>query len=451
MNNSVCGHVRRSGSALLFLGFLTLTTALAPSPVLASSYRDVPSSHWASNAVEGLRTLGVLPAKSTFGGTKPALRYDVFISTHRLLNSLNAYSRLRRSRMPQLDDIPPAGEPREAIISLASKGMVKGDGRNRINGRNRITRYETAAFFGRLAEQLGLSAPGSAPHFNDLPSNHWAAPHVRRLASLGILRGYGDSTFKGDAQVNRFELAMILSKFSGHLSGKTPVVADNKAPTAQKDESSRKRRTPGRRRTSSTPASGSTSGAAAVAGAAGTTGAAATTGAAGSSAGATTKPVAKNASLKKGESRLSRPANLDTKGLPKASFDKLITVIADTMTGGQAYEYGKWDCSKYVQYVMGQVGVTLPRTSADMSAKGLGAGLETLVPGDLVFFDFRKGVTKPSKATHVGIFLGARGRIQFAFTHNSVSAGKVVIANLTMPDFLSRLLTVRRVADFGRN
>ncbi|PKK88023.1 MAG: hypothetical protein CVV64_20605 [Candidatus Wallbacteria bacterium HGW-Wallbacteria-1] len=474
--------------------FITFSLMLCGSPANSSSYRDVPAGHWAADSVEYLRKTNVFPSRSTFGGKKHAMRYDVFISTHRLLEALRAYSRLDRSRTAVLDDLPPSGEPREAIIALASRGLVRGDGKNRINGLDRITRYETAVFFGRLASQLSMaeasvaSNASNSPHasnssrasnsFRDMPSNHWAAPQVRLLSSLGILRGYGDSTFRGNDQVNRYELSVILRKFADHLTGKIAVAAKNNSSRTSSNSGRRSRSgrgsttsgsgnsSPGKSSSSSASATAASGAAASGTVASGTV----ATGAAGASAdgssgtsaagGSSSKTSAKAESSKRRASdyayksqqkkRRTRPANVDTRGLPKASFDKLIMAIGETMTGAQAYEYGKWDCSRYVQHVMNQVNIKLPRTSAEQASQGIRATLETLVPGDLVFFDFRKGVSKPSQATHVGIFLGARGRIQFAFTHNSTSAGKVVIANLSMPDFLTRLLAVRRVGDFGK-
>lgn len=64
-----------------------------------------------------------------------------------------------------------------------------------------------------------------------------------------------------------------------------------------------------------------------------------------------------------------------------------------------------FDCSGLVQYVYGQLGVTLPRTSEEQATAGTPvASLATATPGDLVLFAGSDGTaTAPG---HVGIYLG---------------------------------------------
>lgn len=72
------------------------------------------------------------------------------------------------------------------------------------------------------------------------------------------------------------------------------------------------------------------------------------------------------------------------------------------------YRYGGtdpqngWDCSGFVSHVFkNAAGVTLPRTSAAMSARGEPIGRAELQPGDLVFFN-----TLKRAYSHVGIYIG---------------------------------------------
>lgn len=52
----------------------------------------------------------------------------------------------------------------------------------------------------------------SAESFKDVPNDHWAAEYVAKAASDGIMKGYPDSTFKGDKAVTRYELAVALER-----------------------------------------------------------------------------------------------------------------------------------------------------------------------------------------------------------------------------------------------
>ncbi|MDD5593500.1 MAG: S-layer homology domain-containing protein [Candidatus Margulisbacteria bacterium] len=49
-------------------------------------------------------------------------------------------------------------------------------------------------------------------YFGDVPVDYWARSNVEQLATLGILTGYPDGTFRPDASINRAELATILAK-----------------------------------------------------------------------------------------------------------------------------------------------------------------------------------------------------------------------------------------------
>ena len=75
---------------------------------------------------------------------------------------------------------------------------------------------------------------------------------------------------------------------------------------------------------------------------------------------------------------------------------------------GVGYRYGGdtpvggLDCSGLVRYVFQQVtGVTLPRTSRELSQVGANVSLDDLQVGDLVFFN-----TRNYSFSHVGLYLG---------------------------------------------
>ena len=94
-----------------------------------------------------------------------------------------------------------------------------------------------------------------------------------------------------------------------------------------------------------------------------------------------------------------------------------------------------FDCSGYVQYVYNKLGVKLPRTSKSMYATGTAVKKNSLVPGDLVFFN-----TSGSGVSHVGIYIG-----QGNFIHSSSSKG-VSIAKIDDPYYWGkRYIGAKRV------
>jgi len=89
--------------------------------------------------------------------------------------------------------------------------------------------------------------------------------------------------------------------------------------------------------------------------------------------------------------------------------------------GGETPEGGV-DCSGLVRYVFQQVtGVTLPRTSQELSRLGNKVASADLAPGDLVFFNTRR-----FPFSHVGIYLGDN-----RFIHAPSTGSEVEISRLS--------------------
>ncbi len=73
---------------------------------------------------------------------------------------------------------------------------------------------------------------------------------------------------------------------------------------------------------------------------------------------------------------------------------------------GKDYEYGAtgpdaFDCSGYVQYVFGQLGVELPRTSGEQYAASQKVARSDKRPGDLIAIHSSSG-----RVTHVAVYAG---------------------------------------------
>ncbi len=93
----------------------------------------------------------------------------------------------------------------------------------------------------------------------------------------------------------------------------------------------------------------------------------------------------------------------------------------DYRFGGETPEGGV-DCSGLVKYVFQQVtGVTLPRTTKELSRLGSTVNHADLAPGDLVFFNTRR-----LPFSHVGIYLGDN-----QFIHAPSTGSEVEISRLS--------------------
>ena len=97
---------------------------------------------------------------------------------------------------------------------------------------------------------------------------------------------------------------------------------------------------------------------------------------------------------------------------------------------GKPYRYGAtgpdaFDCSGFTQYVYGQVGVSLPRTSADQYAVSEKIAQQDRRPGDLIAMKNSSG-----RVTHVGVYGGHDN-----WWVESTSAGRVILQDLNSSNY----------------
>ncbi|MNI04748.1 Cellulosome-anchoring protein precursor [compost metagenome] len=86
--------------------------------------------------------------------------------------------------------------------------IIDGYEDGKFNPNGNITRAEFATIISRVFDISGASGP---VELNDVDS-HWAREVIEKLASAGVLVGYGDGTFKPDKTISREEMVLILSR-----------------------------------------------------------------------------------------------------------------------------------------------------------------------------------------------------------------------------------------------
>lgn len=121
--------------------------------------------------------------------------------------------------------------------------------------------------------------------------------------------------------------------------------------------------------------------------------------------------------LAPGPSRQAGPGRTPTRGtganeppIPGSFGESLGPKAADLARRqlGKPYQWGaagpdRFDCSGLAYFVYGQLGVALPRVSADQARVGEEISPQDLRPGDLLYF-----AVDSSRINHVGIFVGRR-------------------------------------------
>lgn len=108
---------------------------------------------------------------------------------------------------------------------------------------------------------------------------------------------------------------------------------------------------------------------------------------------------------------------------------------------GVPYQWGGdqpstgFDCSGFVQYVLGQHNILAPRTAAEQFLIGKQVELEQVRAGDLVFFS-----TVAPGASHVGLAVSSE-----EFVHAPAANGVVRVERVRSSYWLARFVGARRV------
>ncbi|WP_193098529.1 C40 family peptidase [Burkholderia sp. Z1] len=123
-------------------------------------------------------------------------------------------------------------------------------------------------------------------------------------------------------------------------------------------------------------------------------------------------------------------------GQEEISIQAMSLVGVPYRWGGNTPTSG-FDCSGLVRYVIGRAAdVNLPRTTADMSGRGVSIEPDQVAPGDLIFFN-----TTGRPHSHVGIYVG-----KLRFVNAPSTGGTVRLDYLTNPYWAKRFDGIRRVA-----
>lgn len=132
------------------------------------------------------------------------------------------------------------------------------------------------------------------------------------------------------------------------------------------------------------------------------------------------------------------PAPVDQGGSPTTSAtskaDQIVSLARQQL--GKPYQYGAtgpnaFDCSGLVQYVYGQVGISLPRTTYQQENCGYEVSLNNLQAGDLLFWGNR------GQAYHVAIYTGNGNMLYAPEPGQNV---KEIQMKYWMPSFARRVL-----------
>ena len=128
-----------------------------------------------------------------------------------LMGGLLAYPAFAAGPFPDVDE---AAAYAEAVGVLQNMGIMQGEPDGNFHPSNKVTRAQMAAIICRvLGEEHDLTFNGT--QFLDVPETHWANSYVARVASLGIVNGYGDGSFGPEDTVTYAQALTMIVRTMG--------------------------------------------------------------------------------------------------------------------------------------------------------------------------------------------------------------------------------------------
>ena len=184
----------------------------------ANPFSDVPTGHWAYNAVITLASKGIIEGygEGTFRGNRNITRYEAATITAQLMATSSIIPNL--GKVVPFDDVPQNHWAYNSVKFTYDTKINNGYEDHTFRGNRNITRYEMAQMFAKvLKSQKNLSKSNTNP-FSDVNSSHWAINAIIALVNEGIIEGYGDGTYRGNRNITRYEAAVMIARISVLLS-----------------------------------------------------------------------------------------------------------------------------------------------------------------------------------------------------------------------------------------
>lgn len=202
----------------LIAAVISLTMVLSAAVVLAAGnpFSDLPSNHWAYDAVVQLASEGINQGygDGTFRGDNYITRYE---AATMISKELSSKSLLKSGTPVVFADLESSHWAYDTVNALSRMGLVSGYSDGTFRGNQNITRYEMAMLIANVLKDNGATTATGATPFRDVSEDSWVAPAVKLLAEKGITQGYGDGNFRGNNNITRYEAASMLAKLLTEL------------------------------------------------------------------------------------------------------------------------------------------------------------------------------------------------------------------------------------------
>lgn len=156
------------------------------------------------------------------GKVTPQLRNDIPASSDKtpitrgevavlLADSLVDQSAAEQPDLSRFTDITPDSTQADALAKLHDCGLLNGYADDSYRPQEKITRAEFCVIASALAKD---NSKAGGQSFRDVSDSHWAHDVIAGMAAQGILKGYGDGTFRPEAPITHQQSVLILQRLA---------------------------------------------------------------------------------------------------------------------------------------------------------------------------------------------------------------------------------------------
>ena len=133
--------------------------------------------------------------------------------------------------------VPETIQQDEPGIPVFVKGTheryIRGYGNNTVKPDENVTRAEMAMVLFNLSAEPHNETDGTQRVLNDVDPNAWYAEAIAYLYNKGVIRGYGDQTYRPDVFITHAEMALLISRFGNFIYESDAVHPDHYATRAE--------------------------------------------------------------------------------------------------------------------------------------------------------------------------------------------------------------------------
>ena len=157
-----------------------------------------------------------LAANNTFSADIPIEKYGKKLLVVEASNTAGDYKKeeVRLVRLTSFADVPDGYWAKQPIENNATVGLVNGYPDGSFRPESALTRAELATLLVR-AKGIKLPEGKSRQVFKDVKPEFWASKYVEIAQREGLIKGYPDKTFRPNNKINKVEGIVLTARFDG--------------------------------------------------------------------------------------------------------------------------------------------------------------------------------------------------------------------------------------------